>query len=160
MASTPNTEAAAVKSRRAAAPKTPAPSDPTGNVTGLTRATGVGVDEPARNYFMLGDPDEPRAVIESAGGFYGPILGDDYVIAPEDATENFVPPRCLDSVTRQIWCKGQHVPIERFFRHYGDEKARELIAAAEVARQPAPVEAAPADVVPPVTPVTPVVPTP
>jgi hypothetical protein len=134
---TANAEAAAVKAARATKPKAPVKADPTGNVTGRTQPAAVGLDEPPRNYFMLGDPDEPRAVIESAGALYGPILGADYVVAPEDATESFVPYHCRDSVTRQIWCTGQHVPIERFFAHYGEEKARELIAAAEAARQPA-----------------------
>jgi hypothetical protein len=133
---TTNTEAAAVKAARATKPKTALKPDPTGNVTGRTHAPVVGVNEPPRNYFMLGDPDEPRAVIEAAGGNYGPILGDDYVVAPEDAFESFVPFRCTSSVTRQRWCTGQHVPVEVFFTHYGEEKARELIAAAEAARQP------------------------
>lgn len=134
---TTNTEAAAVKASRRNAPKTAVKPDPTGNVTGRTQAPGVGLDEPPRNYFMLGDPDEPRAVIEASGGPYGPILGDGYVIAPEDAFENFVPFRCKTPITRTLWCTGQHVPIERFRAHYGEEKAAELIAAAEAARQPA-----------------------
>lgn len=133
---TANTEAAAVKAARAAKPKTAVKTSPTGNVTGRTHAPVVGVDEPPRNYFMLGDPDEPRAVIEAAGGNYGPILGDDYVIAPEDAFESFVPFRCKQPVTRQRWCTGQHVPREVFFAHYGEEKATELIAAAQAAREP------------------------
>jgi hypothetical protein len=133
---TTNTEAAAVKAARAK-PKTALKPDPTGNVTGRTQAPTVGIDEPPRNYFMLGDPDEPRSVIEATGGPYGPILGDGYVIAPEDAVESFTPLRCKQPVTRQRWCTGQHVPIEVFFKHYGEEKARELIAAAEARSQPA-----------------------
>jgi hypothetical protein len=134
---TTNAEAAAVKAARATKPKTAVKPDPTGNVTGRTHAPVIGIDEPPRNFFMLGDPDEPRAVIEAAGGNYGPILGDDYVVAPEDAVESFTPFRCKQPVTRQRWCTGQHVPIEVFFAHYGEEKARQLIAAAEAARQPA-----------------------
>lgn len=136
-----NTEAAAVKGRRAAVVKAPAAPDPTGNVTGSTRAPGIGVDEPARNYFMLGDPDEPRAVIEASGGPYGPIMGDDYVRAPEDAVENFAPKGCVTEVSRQLWCTGQHVPIEVFYKHYGKERASELLAAAaEAAKEQAPAE--------------------
>lgn len=135
---TANTEAAAVKAARATRPKTTTVKpNPTGNVTGRTHAPVIGVDEPPRNFFMLGDPNEPRSVIEASGGPYGPILGDGYVIAPEDAFESFVPFRCKVPVTRQRWCTGQHVPIEVFFDHYGKEKAEELIAAAEAARQPA-----------------------
>jgi len=142
---TTNPEAATVKAARRSAPKNVAKPDPTGNVTGRTHAPVVGVSEPPRNFFMLGDPDEPRAVIEAAGGNYGPILGDDYVVAPEDAFENFVPFRCKQAVTRQRWCAGQHVPIEVFFDHYGKEKAEALIAAAVAARQSAvaPEEAEP-----------------
>lgn len=122
-----NTEAAALKGRRTAVKNTPK-TDPAGNVTGSDQPVGVGIDEPARNFFMLGDPDEPRAVIESSGGPYGTILGDDYVIAPEDAVESFVPNGCQTSVTRQLWCRGQHVPIERFHKHYGKEAAAALLA--------------------------------
>jgi hypothetical protein len=135
---TANTEAATVKAARAAKPKTAVKADPTGNVTGATVAPGVGTDQPARNYFMLGDPDEPRAIIEASDPLYGPILGSDYVVAPEDALEEVTPRGCITSTTRQVWCRGQHVPIERFYAHYGKERADELIAAAEAARQPAP----------------------
>lgn len=133
-----NTEAAAVKTARRTTAAKPAAPNPVGNVTGATRAPGVGVDEPPRNYFTLGDPDEPRAVIEASGGPYGAILGDDYVRAPEDAVESFVPDHCTTSVSRQIWCKGQHVPIERFRKFYGEERAAELLAAAATPAEPAP----------------------
>lgn len=139
-----NTEAASIKARRTTAATKPTAPDPTGNVTGATQAPGIGVGEPPRNYFMLGDPDEPRAVIEASGGPYGPILGTDYVRAPEDAVENFAPKGCVTEVSRQLWCTGQHVPIEVFYKHYGKERADALIAAAENARQPAPTAAAPA----------------
>lgn len=145
-----NTEATALKNRRAATTKAAAEknADPTGNVTGSTQPVMVGKDEPARNFFMLGDPDEPRAVIEASGGMYGQIVGDDYVIAPEDATETFAPPGCTTTVTRQRWARGQHVPREVFVRHYGKEQAAKLLEpvlvveieeAPEAAKIPAPV---------------------
>jgi hypothetical protein len=128
-----NTEATALKGRRAAATKTAAETpDPGGNLTGETRAPQIGVNEPARNYFMLGDPNEPRAVIEASGGMYGEIIGDDYVIAPEDAVEEVTPSGCTTSTSRLRWARGQHVPIEVFRKHYGPERAAELLKPAAV----------------------------
>ena len=133
-----NTEAASLKGRRTTTKSAPTAPDPTGNATGLDRAPGVSTEDPARNYFMLGDPNEPRAVIEASGGPYGAILGDDYVRAPEDAHEEITPHGCKTSTSRLLWARGQHVPIEVFRRHYG-ERADELIKpvaveAAEVAK--------------------------
>jgi hypothetical protein len=41
-----------------------------------------------------------------------------------------VPDHCTTEVSRQCWCKGHHVPIEVFYKHYGKERADELLAAA------------------------------
>lgn len=125
-----NTEANQLKGRRAAATKTEAGKSEEGNVTGQSTPVAVGADEPARNYFMLGDPREPRQVLEASGGMYGEVAGDDFVIAPEDAFEELLPPGCKTAVTRLRWAKGQHVPIEVYRAHQAAQGKAEPEAAA------------------------------
>lgn len=113
-----NTEAAALKAKRAAnkssgdeAPKT---------------AVVVGRGESARTEKLLFHPDEPRIVAESTGSLYGVQAGeeiDSYTVAPEDAFETFVPDKCTTPVTRMRWAKGQHVPTEVYKAHLADLEA-------------------------------------
>jgi len=112
-----NTEAAAVKARRAASrPDQPGPVTP----------VAVGKGEPARRELLLLHPDEPRIVAESTGSLYGTQAGEEipgYTIAPEDVFETFVPDRCTTAVTRMRWTKGQHVPTEVFKAHLAAQEA-------------------------------------
>ena len=122
-----NEEAAAVKGRRQSAVKADATKLPEGNVTGTMTPPAVGVAEPARNFFVLGDPREERQVLEASGGMFYGIAGDDFVVAPEEAHETIVPKGCKQAVSRLRWAAGHHVPIEVFRAHYGDERAAELL---------------------------------
>lgn len=110
-----NAEANAVKARRKTAVAT-APVRPD-NETGGTASVAVGMDQPARHYTTLGHPDEPRQVIGSSGMSTDAILGEDYVIATEDAYEVITPPGCTTSTRRALWFAGQQVPRERYEAH-------------------------------------------
>lgn len=122
-----NTEATALKARRAA--QKPAP-DPEAN-TPVT----VGKGEPARREKLLFHPDEPR-VLEATGATYGAFADKDipgYTRATEDAYETFTPDRCTTPVTRLRWAKGQHVPTSVYDKHMAAQAAKAEPAAAEQA---------------------------
>lgn len=111
-----NTEAAAVKARRAA--QKPA-ADPEANAP-----VTVGQGEPARREKLLFHPDEPR-VLEATGSTYGVFAGEDipgYTRAEEDAYETFIPDRCTTPVTRLRWSKGQHVPTSVYDKYVAAQK--------------------------------------
>jgi hypothetical protein len=118
-----NTEAAALKARRAAA-RTAGDGPPVTPVA-------VGKDEPARREKLLFHPDEPRAVAEATGSLYGTGAGEampGFTIAEVDAYETFTPDRCTTPVTRARWTKGQHVPTEVYEKHMAEQKAPERVA--------------------------------
>lgn len=117
-----NTEAAALKAKRAAARAAENTTDP------ATQAPPtVGQGQPARHEILLFSPEEPRIVAEATGSLYGTQADEEipgFTIAPEDAFETFTPDRCTTAVTRMRWAKGQHVPTEVYEAHVAAEKAR------------------------------------
>lgn len=117
-----NTEAAALKAKRAAARAAENTADP------ATQAPPtVGQGQPARHEILLFSPEEPRIVAEATGSLYGTQAQEEipgFTIAPEDAYETFTPDRCATPVTRMRWTKGQHVPTEVYERHVAAEKER------------------------------------
>jgi hypothetical protein len=117
-----NTEAEAVKAKRATARKN-ASTTPVGATPPV-----IGQDQPARREKLLLHPDEPRIVAEATGSLYGTQAGEEipgFTIAPKDAFETFTPDRCTTPVTRMRWTKGQHVPTEVFEAHMAAQRQEE-----------------------------------
>lgn len=124
-----NPEAAALKTRRAAARDNAAP-DPEAK-TPVT----VGKGELPRKEKLLFHPEEPR-VLENSGATYGLLAGEDipgYTRAAADAYETFTPDRCTTPVTRLRWSKGQHVPTSVYRKYLAEQEATKTAKAAPVA---------------------------
>jgi hypothetical protein len=114
-----NPEAAALKTKRAAARDNPAVDESKLPVT-------VGQGEPGRREKLLFSPEEPR-VLEATGATYGVFSGEDipgYTRAETDAYETFLPDRCTTPVTRMRWSKGQHVPTSVYRKYLAEQDAK------------------------------------
>jgi hypothetical protein len=103
-----NTEAAALRTKRATTAAVKAPAGPE-----LADAPVVVGEQASRRFPLLGDPREPRAVAQASGARFEagpPAVG--FTVAECDVYETITPAGCTTSVSRMRWAKGQHVPDE------------------------------------------------
>lgn len=106
-----NTEAAALKARRAATKAT------SSDVPDADTAPEIGVGEPTRRFPLLADPREPVTVLGASGMSSGADMNGRYVVAEKDAYENIYPQGCNTPVSRLRWRKGQKVLKKTYEEH-------------------------------------------
>lgn len=116
-ADTANPETSALKGRRSTT-RTPQPATATAPDTALSADMIAPAPAPAAplmaaieaaNPLLLLDPANMPVVRQATGYVSEATLGEHYVLAEQDASEQITPPGCTTPIVRVLWHKGNHV---------------------------------------------------